>query len=643
MSETKKRNRVQCNDCDEEIESNNIKRHRERNHGVKTCSSCNETFRSYTTLNQHKKTCRVRIAANYCTSMHTFHSKTSAIGNRFQTFDIGFEKDEDYETTITQSLIPIKEVLIASLKNLKTLKFYICYEIQMTKELESNYTTTSHFHTSTKSLYQTSKIEEILEACKSKVFTSIETFNRRGSGWVFTDIVDIELYVAQYQPTAGGSYIELPPLLKKKSSLLNIKNNDNQCLKWCLLAALFPKSDRDDHQCRTKSYKEHEDQLEFAGVRWPATLIEIPKVEKLNQIRINVYGFDDELNTGVFPLYISKSRESRVISLLLINNDINQHYVLIKSLDGLLRGKTKYTNGMKHCERCLQGFWRKEVLDSHLVECNQFKTQRIRMPKDTHIKFTNYRKQIKAPIIIVADFECLLKPVLDESTSRTTTINKHIPSGFAYKVVSYIPEYNKPTVVYRGEGCEDVFVVELLREHEKALELLETDLPITISKQEEQQFEFATICHICDKPLSDDKVRDHNHYTGKYVGAAHNSCNLNFHLKKSKRIPVVIHNLKNYDSHLFIRSLAKFSDTSSIKVIASTTEKFTTIKTPEFSFIDSCQHLPDSLDNLVSNLKTKGVHNFKTLAEEYPDEDSFNLLLGKGGIPLFLYGFMGKI
>ena len=51
------------------------------------------------------------------------------------------------------------------------------------------------------------------------------------------------------------------------------------------------------------------------------------------------------------------------------------------------------------------------------------------------------------------------------------------------------------------------------------------------------------------------KVIDHCHLTGKYRGAAHNICNLKYVIPKF--VPVVIHNLSGYDSHLFIKNLGK--------------------------------------------------------------------------------------
>ena len=52
------------------------------------------------------------------------------------------------------------------------------------------------------------------------------------------------------------------------------------------------------------------------------------------------------------------------------------------------------------------------------------------------------------------------------------------------------------------------------------------------------------------------KVRDHYHVTGKFRGAAHWSCNVKFQL--TKKVPVIFHNLRGYDSHLIFNELDKF-------------------------------------------------------------------------------------
>ena len=81
---------------------------------------------------------------------------------------------------------------------------------------------------------------------------------------------------------------------------------------------------------------------------------------------------------------------------------------------------------------------------------------------------------------------------------------------------------------------------------------------LIMSAEEEERFKLSNNCWICYKlfDVAYDKVRDHCHITGKYRGAAHWSCTINF--KLTKKIPVIFHNLRGYDSHLIIREISKF-------------------------------------------------------------------------------------
>ena len=65
-------------------------------------------------------------------------------------------------------------------------------------------------------------------------------------------------------------------------------------------------------------------------------------------------------------------------------------------------------------------------------------------------------------------------------------------------------------------------------------------------------------------------------------------CNTNH--KLNHKIPIVFHNLKNYDSHLIIQELGKFN--LKISVIPNGLEKYMSFTiSNKLSFIDSCQVL----------------------------------------------------
>ena len=88
-------------------------------------------------------------------------------------------------------------------------------------------------------------------------------------------------------------------------------------------------------------------------------------------------------------------------------------------------------------------------------------------------------------------------------------------------------------------------------------------------------------------------MRDHCHITGKYRGAANCSCNIN--LRLTKKVPVILHNLKGYDSHLIFKELSKFN--VKISVIPNGLEKYMAFTINKNLFcIDSMQFMNSSLD-----------------------------------------------
>ena len=80
---------------------------------------------------------------------------------------------------------------------------------------------------------------------------------------------------------------------------------------------------------------------------------------------------------------------------------------------------------------------------------------------------------------------------------------------------------------------------------------------LIMTEGEEEIFQSSNKC--CDKlfDLVDEKVRDHCHISGKFRGAAHFSCNAN--LKITKKVTVIFHNIRGYDSHLIIKEISSFN------------------------------------------------------------------------------------
>ena len=278
------------------------------------------------------------------------------------------------------------------------------------------------------------------------------------------------------------------------------------------------------------------------------------------------------------------------------------------------------------------------------------------MPKKgTMLKFKNYHRSEKVPFVIYADFECFIKPIQscdpDDKKSYTKQYQKHEPSSFCYYIKCFDDEVYKPKKVsYTGDDAAWKFV-EMLKEDIKII----TNIPEKkmIFGKEKEQYEKETKCWICKEEFNDDKgvkVRDHCHFTGRYRGAAHNSCNLKY--RKPNFTPMVFHNLSGYDSHLFIKNLG-FS-AGNIDCIPNNEERFISftkriqvgsymskkVKNKplyhQIRFIDSFKFMATSLDNLVNNLPKDAFYNVK----RYYTDDKLSLLTRKGVYP---YEYMNSL
>ena len=145
---------------------------------------------------------------------------------------------------------------------------------------------------------------------------------------------------------------------------------------------------------------------------------------------------------------------------------------------------------------------------------------------------------------------------------------------------------------------------------DKIMEKMQENKPMIFNANNQRDFALATKCFICGEDFVDGdvKVRDHCHFTGRYRGCAHRDCNLQFAMKYYK-IPVFLHNLKNYDSHLIIERANELSEKNKIEVIAQNSEKFITFAFKNICFKDSFSFLSSSLDKLVklSKYNSAGV------------------------------------
>ena len=521
----------------------------------------------------------------------------------------------------------IVDSLAQEIREKRNIKWFISLECVFTRHVSENEVEkcTAYFRSTCMTNLTEDDLISNYEIAYTKILTSFDSFEGHGSGWVLNKIAGLDINVGKYEPLAPTSYIKLPKELSDKHAIINIKNDDQKCFLWSILAGLFPV---ENHPERVNKYFQHLDKVNFEGINFPTPLNDIKKFEKLNKISINVFGYERKV---VFPLHVSKLTFDKHINLLLISDKTKSHYCYIKSMSRLLNDLTKHKAKSFYCNYCLQRFSSNVYLEKHGEICKNHTPQRVEFPNEDNnqCKFKSIFMQMRVPFIIYADFESFNVKTSgcenSSSISHEDILTHHIPCGYAYIIIGPTGKTFKGPVVYRGDDVVNHFLNSLLGEKELRKELY-SNKKMIFTEKDKEDFKNATMCYICHGVLSTKRARDHCHITGKYRGATHPSCNLN--LKIRNKIPVVFHNLKGYDSHLIMQSIGQFKE-KKIECIANNMQKFISFSLGDLQFIDSLQFLPSSLEKLVSGLD---LNNFNIMKEYFNDEE-LNLLARKGVYP----------
>ncbi|XP_053201453.1 uncharacterized protein LOC128386445 [Panonychus citri] len=359
----------------------------------------------------------------------------------------------------------------------------------------------------------------------------------------------------------------------------------------CVRCSLVYKSSKN---CgRISSYTQYIKQYDFSNVRG-IVLSTTLKISKKNNISVNVYTCYPD-SKAVVPLKICNLEKEKHVDLFLYN----QHYYTIAHFNRLASHNDK--RARHFCKRCFCSFRTKERLLFHTNECQKTTAQRLILPdvNNSTLKRNQYRKEVQFPVSIYADFETLNV----KNESEPDEVSDLVPCSYGLVVV----DWNGVIICsdfYLGDDAGKKFLEKIIslepfiRDH-----IVQNIKPLSLTYDEEKQFKEATTCHICSKPLgSDIRVRDHDHLTGKFRGAAHQPCNLEYQVPT--QIPVVFHNLKNFDGHIIIKALDSSMFKEKPQIIAHSTEKFIGFIIDNFKFMDSFAFLSASLDALSANLTT---------------------------------------
>lgn len=530
-------------------------------------------------------------------------------------------------------------------------------------------------------------VDNLVSEAMLEISVTSESFYSRGSGWTINEVCFMDVEIAECHAITGGCALHTVEYKRGRGVRLEDATILDADKSLSPLMDCFYTAVASHFTAERSAYLGH-NQVEseqaarvFANDNFtmnagaPVNLSCVEKFEAANyaqhDLAINVVYMNE--CGKIYPVRASKNVLAKNKILLYLafvetSGAVKHHYARVRNANALFSRRVRGNDGKIRtretyfCFNCFNYQTRSSSHMRHVAWCHEKTGQMIRMPKkgDT-LSFqpkTNYH--FKSAYMLFFDFEtlqvrpkyaCACEKRLKKSETRgeegeppekkkkggtcphkTKIVSEHHAFAYSYVLVdrhSNIVEENS----YLGSDAAVHFLETLFKLEVKYLGPLKWGgVPMNeLDAEQREQVMSAVNCHICHKPLENDRAMDHDHISGEFVGVAHKSCNLQ--RKEKIVITTFAHNFSGYDSHILMRALPQVKDrVRRINAIPLNTQKFKCLNINRFKMLDSASFLPDSLERLVNTLVTS-QHDFPLLSKIWPKKADRDLLLRKGVYP----------
>lgn len=184
----------------------------------------------------------------------------------------------------------------------------------------------------------------------SSILALIEDFQEMDSGWALTKILNLMLNINKCNPMHAGCCVDLPETIKKKKAVINVEVKDNTCFPRSIVAKLHPAK---NNVSRPNSYPDYNTVLDMKGITLPVRFDQIPKFEEQNDVSINIYLWNENVESCA-PFLLTANKRDNHVNLIMVETpeDNVYHFALINNLSRLVSSQTNKHKGKLHiCDR----------------------------------------------------------------------------------------------------------------------------------------------------------------------------------------------------------------------------------------------------------------------------------------------------
>ena len=210
-------------------------------------------------------------------------------------------------------------------------------------------------------------INELFNTFCKRYQEGLET-KMKGSSFTFECVDLLEYHRHKISLNRGSSYIDSPEWIKDKGVTINPKNTkDNNYFQYAIIAALNYQY-INHHPERISKLEPFINNYKWKDIEFPSHSKDWRRFECNNKtIALNILyvPYNSKRIRQAYIFIYNNERDNQVHLLTITNGDCNWHYLVVKSMSGLLRGTTSNHNGDFHCLSCLHSHTTKEKLRKH--------------------------------------------------------------------------------------------------------------------------------------------------------------------------------------------------------------------------------------------------------------------------------------
>lgn len=441
-----------------------------------------------------------------------------------------------------------------------------------------------------------------LFAAFEEIKQKIDLFVENGSAWIMRRIVGVNLEIARCAPL-NGNCGKLGVTLKSEIDKIQIDGTEpNDCFDRAIAAHFVGTecSDKIDQFIKNKivSLVKNNCGVEVKDIG------KFERENESLSLRINVLYKENEDMFPL--RVSKNIHAKNTINLLLVqffheeSGRLLRHYYMVNNLHKLIRKEYFKKDSKKHsyekgfpCVNCFTTLSSQRLLDNHFEKCSKNSPTSISFPHDGRdISFEEHNKKFRVPFIGFLDMEAKsvipTNPCSQCSDMSTCSHLSHIEKeqhAISYSLlITDISDKMIFSKTYHGDDCVKDLKETLWKVRNKIKQIVSKPLAMNMTPDDKHVFKNAKVCHICEEsfekntvvetkeesiirlnrerdfvkssdsyendPYEEQRlaeenpriVRDHCHFTGKFLGAAHNLCNLNRRVSADDVVPIYCHN-----------------------------------------------------------------------------------------------------